>query len=76
MSIKRESPFFFPYGQLTADTDNGEGKVTLSEMFDDEDALLQLDILQDWIGLLTEEYNEAHKRWGVESLQARGGLYE
>lgn len=43
-------------GTLWADFETGEGDVTLSEAFCEEDLLFQADVLSDWIGCLKAEY--------------------
>ena len=43
-------------GELILDWDN-EGSVIISSDFFDLDTISQLDALQDWIGELTEAYN-------------------
>ena len=44
------------FGELILDWDN-EGRVIISSDFCDLDTISQLDALQDWIGELTELYN-------------------
>lgn len=43
-------------GTLWADLEEGEGEVTINEVVDDN-LLMRADLLKDWIGLLTREYD-------------------
>ena len=45
-------------GGLVFDEDEGEGYVEISDALFDENPIMQLDILQDWIECLTSCYNE------------------
>lgn len=49
------------FGTLWADYNTGEGDVTLTIEFCEEDWLMRADILQDVIGLLNREYEKALK---------------
>jgi len=42
---------------LTFNEDTGEGSIKLRPAFTDNNVLLQIDCLQDWIGELTTIYN-------------------
>lgn len=42
-------------GSLWADLETGEGEVTINEVVDDN-LMMRADLLKDWIGLLTTEY--------------------
>jgi hypothetical protein len=54
-------------GTLWGDPETGEGDVSLSlDGMCDEDALLRLDVLQDWIGLLQREYDITLTEWERE----------
>lgn len=46
-------------GKLIADYENGEGKLTVSKQFKEQDALLRSDILRDWLHDVENAYNEA-----------------
>ena len=54
-------------GELILDWDN-EGSVIISSDFFDLDAISQLDALQDWIGDLTELYNNLGENWSHSSV--------
>lgn len=59
-------------GTLWADTDSGEGDVTLRlEGFADETPLFRLDVLKDWIALLEREYDLTFVEW-KERLEVLG----
>jgi len=45
--------------RLKANVPDGEGSVSFPPEWRDNDPLLRLDLLQDWIGELTQSYNEA-----------------
>lgn len=45
-------------GNLIYDEEYGEGHVEISDALFDENPIMQLDILQDWIECLTSCYNE------------------
>ena len=49
------------FGTLWADYKTGEGDVTITLEFCEEDWLMQIDLLQDVIGLLTREYEHVLK---------------
>lgn len=54
-------------GTLWGDPETGEGDVTLRlDGMCNENALLRLDVLQDWIGLLQREYNMTLEDWERE----------
>ena len=53
------------FGTLWADYDSAEGEVTITFEFANQDSLMKADILNDVIGLLTREYEDAmQKFWG------------
>ena len=45
-------------GVLVWDEEYGEGFIRIAESFEDEHVITQLDVLKDWIGILTTVYNE------------------
>jgi hypothetical protein len=45
--------------RLIADYESGDGEVVLSEEFLSSYPLIRADILQDWISILTTEYEKA-----------------
>jgi len=57
--------------KLTADVGAGEGDISISPHFDSMNSLWQIDVLQDWIADLTNEYN---KRLGVWRGELRSSL--
>lgn len=46
-------------GGLNANYNTGEGDITLSPKFMEQDALFRADVLRDWIYDLTQLYEEA-----------------
>ena len=50
-----------PVGKLYASMDDGEGDVTLDFIMEGESAMWRVDVIRDWIDLLTVEYEEAYK---------------
>jgi len=46
------------YAKLKFDHFNGDGIVTFMNGFENTDWVVRADALQDWIGILTEEYNK------------------
>jgi hypothetical protein len=57
--------------RLVADVGAGEGDISISPHFDSMNSLWQIDVLQDWIADLTNEYN---KRLGVWRGELRSSL--
>jgi hypothetical protein len=55
------------FGTLWANYDTGEADVTLTLEFCEEDWLMRADLLQDVIGLLEREYEQALKELEEES---------
>lgn len=53
-------------GKLYGRYDDCEGEVTLDLSFDGTSAMYRVDVLKDWIDLLTVEYENAHKDLAVE----------
>jgi len=49
----------FAKTRLREDDFTGEGDVVFDEDFINEDALYRADVLGDWIGVLTKQYNVA-----------------
>ncbi len=45
-------------GELVWDEEYGEGFIKITESFEEEHVITQLDALKDWIGILTTVYNE------------------
>jgi hypothetical protein len=52
---------------LKFNNDTGEGNIVLRPPFIDNNVLLQIDCLQDWIGELTTLYNK-----GLDEFRANG----
>jgi len=52
---------------LNFNEDTGEGSIKLRSAFTDNNVLLQIDCLQDWIGELTDIYNK-----GLEEFRNNG----
>ena len=52
---------------LTFNEDTGEGSIKLRPAFTDNNVLLQIDCLQDWIGELTTIYNN-----GLDEFRKNG----
>ena len=48
------------------DLDNGEGEFNISLEFKNENSLLKLDIMKDWLVMLKEEYNNTLDEWQDE----------
>ena len=48
------------------DLDNGEGEFNVSLEFKNENSLLKLDIMKDWLVMLKEEYNNTLDEWQDE----------
>jgi len=46
-------------GELTADMETGEGHLEISPFLAQQSAPFRADVLQDWLGALTEAYNQA-----------------
>ncbi len=54
---------------LKFNEDTGEGSIKLHPAFTDNNVLLQIDCLQDWIGELTHFYNK-----GLEDFRNHGSF--
>ena len=48
------------------DLDNGEGEFNPSLKFKNENSLLKLDIMKDWLVMLKKEYNNTLDEWQDE----------
>jgi hypothetical protein len=57
--------------RLAADANTGEGDISISPHFDSMNSLWQIDVLQDWIGDLTNEYNKRLSVWKNELKEVR-----
>ena len=57
--------------RLAADAKIGEGVISISPHFDSMDSLWQIDVLQDWIADLTNEYNKRLSVWRGELKESR-----
>ena len=57
--------------KLTADVGAGEGDIKIMPHFEGMSALWQIDVLQDWIGDLTNEYNKRLSVWKNELKEVR-----
>ena len=60
-----------PEIRLSANAEIGEGSISISPHFDSMDSLWQIDVLQDWIADLTNEYNKRLGVWNGELRAAR-----
>ena len=57
--------------RLSADAEIGEGAISISPHFDSMNSLWQIDVLQDWIADLTNEYNKRLSVWRGELKESR-----
>ena len=55
-----------PMITLTSYEEDIEGVVVLSKPFEQVSTLARLDLLKDWIGALSELYDEELEAWGPE----------
>ena len=56
---------------LIFDEDTGEGSIKLQPVFTNNNVLLQIDCLQDWIGELTTLYNKGLKEFSKNGSYSR-----
>lgn len=56
---------------LIANFDAGEGDVGNLEKWRKNNALLRMDLLQDWLGLIEDEYALAFKDYRVEMAEIK-----
>ena len=56
---------------LIFDEDTGEGSIKLQPVFTNNNVLLQIDCLQDWIGELTTIYNKGLKEFSKNGSYSR-----
>ena len=54
--------------KLLADVPAGEGHIKIMPSFDEMYPLWQIDVLQDWIADLTNEYNKRKAVWRTEMI--------
>ena len=54
--------------KLLADVPAGEGHIKIMPHFDEMYPLWQIDVLQDWIADLTNEYNKRKAVWRTEMI--------
>lgn len=65
------------YARLKFDHNMGEGKIVFMNGFENTDWVVRADALQDWIGILTEEYNKViAKEKNPLILAALGHLHD
>ena len=57
--------------KLLADVPAGEGHIKIMPSFDEMYPLWQIDVLQDWIADLTNEYNKRKAVWRTEMRRGK-----
>ena len=57
--------------KLLADVPAGEGHIKIMPPFNEMYPLWQIDVLQDWIADLTNEYNKRSETWRTEKRGLR-----
>jgi len=61
---------------LIFNEDTGEGSIKLQPVFTNNNVLLQIDCLQDWIGELTTIYNKGLKEFKNNGSYSRELFFE